>query len=1238
MRSEKARGFVSSVSFWKVCSCLVLMLAWCNSVRAQVNRATITGTVTDPSGAVIAGVEVSAANAETNILTTAVSNENGIYVMPNLPPGIYTLTFQKAGFKKVVDLSVTLISTQVAGINVAMRLGEASEKITVTTEAPVLDSESVSIGTNMNGKIVTDLPLSIYGGGRFIEDFAVALTPGYSPYSSPYGAVVNGSQWFTKEYTIDGTSGTASIRGNSILTGPAMESVEELQAQTSGLDAASAITSGGVMSFTLKSGTDKFHGSAFGYMANEFLDANTWTNDATGIPRGRRRAWDYGGSLGGPILKDKLFFFGTFERFTKTDYRLGGFGNSGFVPTTDMLNGNFSALLGSTLCTNPADGNMGTCGQKDPNDPKGGTFSAAINVQNKAGQTVPLQAGMIFDPTTCNSTGANCKQFTGNAIDTPISSVAQKINAIYRAHYAPEQSGLTSNNRFPLSGAPSETNPQPVVKLDYDASMRDRFSGSWIYINHPRILLDSGGIWEAGTTDGGPLSAARTQAIQSQQYRLSELHTFARNVMNVFNLTYNWYKQGDRPSAGGNWNSQLGFGNTGASNFPNINFGNAINGFGVTFIGNTFQGSFSGASTITGDTVTWTKGRHVFSFGGDFRAYQVNSHSGQGALNFNFVPNTTDGGFTNVAGFGFASYLLGDVVNAAQTSGFNLYGRRKAMSLFAQDSYKITPKLTLTGGLRWQYSGRYHEKYGHWANFDLGQIDPAYGYPGKLVFAKGGGDSFEKKEYWDGFGPQIGVAYSPVSKWVVRGSLSLALLPPNGPYFNGVPNGFAPGFKGTNNFTAPFNWDQGYPGKFVPGSTNVLPQNVGVLTYVDPHALMPGFSTTFNAGVEYELTRNMRLEVAYVGNRGHHLPDTALAWNEPSASTFLNIINENPGLQPYGDFSSWNFSGTGCTKGGPILNNFGFGPGTYVGLTCPYTGFTGPALAALAPMPQLATWSIENFYYWLNYVGLPIGQTSYNSIVFDVVKRTGRGLTMDVNYTYSRQRGDTYSAQQELNSAYTGVQDFAHLSAAANSLTNYDLTHIVKGYVTYELPFGKGRKWVSSKGGLVNALVGGWQVSSLVLYNSGQPFRVGVNQPFYPVWGNFYPNFHPSSANGPFSPSKFQAGAGSPILHYFAPGVATSPINGNTIAFGTGEAYDSALRCPGQANENASLMKYFSLGPDGRYQLSMRVEFYNLFNRHYYNILGCEGSQTKTGDTNFAQVTGVQDNPRNGQLAVRFTF
>ncbi|MGH7744119.1 MAG: hypothetical protein ACREQ5_04770, partial [Candidatus Dormibacteria bacterium] len=646
---------------------------------------------------------------------------------------------------------------------------------------------------------------------------------------------------------------------------------------------------------------------------------------------------------------------------------------------------------------------------------------------------------------------------------------------------------------------------------------------------------------------------------------------------------------------------------------------------GVTFIGNTFQGSFTGATILSGDSLSWTKGRHSLSFGGEFRAYQVNSHAGSGALNFNFDNNATgqpNAAYGPFVGYGFASFLLGDVTTAGQTTAFNLYGRRKALTLFAQDSYKVNSKFTLNYGLRWQYAFRYHEKYGHWANFDLNAVDPTLGIPGTLVFANGGGDSFEKKEYWDDFGPQIGFAYSPWNKWVFRGSVGIVDLPPPEPYFNGVPNGFAPGFKGINQATTPFNWDSGYPGVFQPGSQNVSAANLFPLVSVDPHALLSGFSEAFNIGAQYALTPSMRVEVDYVGNRGHHLPDTALAWNEPSASTFLNVVKKNPGINAFNDYV--------CSPADAAT----------FGVPYPYAGFCAPALAAIAPYPQVAaaattTWFFANQVY----VGLPLAQSSYNSMVIDVLKRGGRGLNLDFNYTLSRQEGDSFTTQTEGNNYYTGVQDFSNLSQAAHTLTNYDQTHVFKGYVLYELPFGRGRRWLSEQNRVVNGIVGGWTLGGLFLYASGQPFQAVVGNSFYPAWGNFYPNFNLSGFTGPNDPRKFQVpqpGQPIPAVDFYMPAsVASAPAVGE---LGTGPSAISALRCPGNANENASILKYFSMGSDGQYTLSFRVEFYNLFNRHTYNINGCGGNKSQIGSGNFGQIFGVIPNPRTGQFAVRFTF
>lgn len=1188
---------------------VVGMIVLCDpGAIAQANRATITGTVMDTTGAMIPGVEVTATNTGTNLPTKTVSNQDGIYVIPNLFPGPYSVEFKREGFEIQRHPSITLESTQVVRLDVQLKVGSLTQSMTVTADAPVLDLERASVGTNLNGKVVTDLPLSIYDGGRFVENFAVAITPGYSPISSPYGAVINGGQWFTKDYTIDGTSATAAVQGNSMQNGPSMEAIQELQAQTSGLDAQSSITGGGVMSFNLKSGTNRFHGSTFLYGVNEMFNANTWTNDATGKRKEKKRAWDYGASIGGPIFKNKTFFFGTFERYTQTDFRLGGAGNT--VPTADFLSGNFSALLGPTLCDG-GDNGIGACSDV------GGT---PFPILNNDGQTLSAQEGMIFDPLTGN-------QFTGNIIPSGrISSVSQKIVAIYQKSYAPQLGGIEANARGLISNSPAQTPNSAVIKLDHVLREQDRLSGSWVYNHKPRTLVDSGGLWQAGTTDGGPFSAARLNFFRSHQWRVSESHTFSPNILNVLNFTFNYDWQGDLPASAGNYAEQLGFSNA-ASNFPLISFGDAEDGqnhFNTTFIGNTWQGNFAGATIRTGDTVTWTKGKHNFSFGGDFLARQINSRSGSGALSFGFLNSATGAPsqpYNNFVGWGFASFLLGNVNSASETTPYNLYGRRKSMSLFAQDSYKVTPKLTLSLGLRWDYNFRFHEKYGHWANFDLKAIDPNYGIPGALVFAKNGGDSFEKNEYGKNFGPQIGFAYSPWRKVVFRGSLSMIYMPPGIAFFNGVPNGFAPGFKGTNQANT-FNWDSGYPGVYQPGNKNVDPTTLFPLTSVDPRSLKVGYSDAFNFGVQYEVTPDMRVEASYVGNRGHRLTDTSLAWNEGSTSKFLQLAQNIPGL------------------GGWYPYIYSQADADAYGVPYPYPGFYGPVLAAIAPYPQLAQ-AEANYWYYPNllYVGLPLGQSYYDSMIVDVVKRTGRGLTMDMSYTWSRQESNSFSAQQENNGYYTAIQDFSHFGESAHTVTGYDLTHIVKGYVSYELPFGRGRRWLANQNRWVNGVLGGWNMTWLLGYHTGQPFQVGASNPYWPQWGNIYPNFDLSGFRGPSDPSKFvYVNPDDPIPpgnFYMPTSVASNPPVGQ---LGKGPATNGDLRCPGSKSEQASLLKYFPMGSDGQYRLSFRAEFYNVFNRHEYYINGCSGSRSSIGSKDFGQIFGVQDNPRTGQFAIRFEF
>ncbi len=1193
----------------RVC-CLFLLSGF---IFAQANRASIRGTVTDSSGAVVPNAEVTATNDGTKIVTRTVSNSsNGIYSLLNLPPGTYTVTAKHDGFKTIDFPYVTLIVDQVVELNIALTVGGSTEQVTVTTDAPTLDRESSTMGTNLNGSVVTDLPLNVYGG-RQAENFAVALTPGYSPLSNPYEAVVDGTQIFTKDFTVDGTSGTANLQGDSFESSPSMESIEEVQSETSGLSAKNASTNGGVMMYDLKSGTNKFHGSAFGYGHNELLDANTFDNDhlkvlcQQGDPnapppcglynKGESRFWDYGASVGGPIIKNKTFFFVTFERFKQNDFTPGPFGSASTVPTPDFLKGNFGALLNTSVV-------LGT-------DVNGN----------------PIYQGAIFNPSQPGAV------FVGNVIpQAMISSVSQKIASLYQQFYAPELPTLLNNDRSPSSTSPSQTFNQIVIKLDHNISQKDRLSGSWVYDHQSRTLNDSGGIWSPGSSNGGPLTDARHQVVPSYQYRISESHTFSPNLLNVVNATYNQYWNGSSPLDTSNWPSKLGFGNTGASNFPQISFGSGVNGFSETGIGNQWQGNWVAGNYIYGDDLTWTKGRHTMSFGGNFRAMQINSHSGSGLLNFSFNPNTTgapNASYAGQVGFGFASFLLGDVSNATESTPFNLYGRRKAMTLYAQDDFKITHNLTLNLGLRWDATFRLHEKYGNWANFDLNATDPNLGIPGALEYANGGGDSFEKREDWKNFGPMIGFAYNPWQRVVFRGAFGITYVPIGMQYYEGIPYGFDPALRGTDS-AGSFQWDGGYPGVFTPGTkTTTPPISLFPIVSVDPRALWAGYTDNFNVGAQFQISNTSRIEVSYVGNRGHRLQDSNLGYDEANPSTFFKLFNSDP--------SQTNFYSYVCSA----ANATAVSQASGVNVPYPYNGFCGPAYAAIAPYPQIAL-GLDTYWFYptLYYVGLPVGQSYYNSFVVHYIKRAGNGLFADISYTLSKQQGDTFNnIGDSYDIGLNSVQNYQNLSEAAHTLSPYDQTHVVKAGISYDLPLGKGHRLLGNSNHVVNGIVGGWKISPLLLYASGKPlsfYSTDIYSLGYPGWSAIYDNYNLSGYSGrQFDPSNYvfptAANPNPPQNRYFPETVASNPTLGQ---FGTGPSRIGTLRGFGSDSENLSLHKSFKMGGEGQYSLDCGVEFYNILNRHAF----ADPNTSSPGSPQFGLVLGDIGSPRTGQFEARFRF
>jgi hypothetical protein len=515
---------------------------------AQSDRATLTGTVTDASGAVVPDVTVTATDVDTKVQTSATTNEVGLFRILNLPVGHYNVLFKREGFQSVERTGITLTISQVAEMDAVLKVGTITQTVEVKSQAPVLQSQTNDLGGTMTLQAYRALPLSI-NGGRDIMAFAFAVTPGVEGNS--WTTYISGTQAFSNEVLIDGTLAQESETGQLLESEPPMEAVQEFRVDTGGMSGQRAMyTAGGTFSFIMKSGTNQFHGSAVTLWQNEAFNANSWTNNYFGTSRPRSRHSDVAFSAGGPIIKNRTFVFGAFEQYRKADYTAGSADRT--VPTPDFLNGNFSALLGSPLCTQ-TNGSVKPCS----------TGQTPLNVQNTDGQTVQLLQGMIFDPAHPGQV------FPGNVIPSSrFSAVSQQIIPLYQQYYKPLGPGLINNNAATVTNNPWFHQTQFSVKVDHNFSEQNRLASSYIWTARPRVLADAGGIWSTLDPNGGPLARSRMQKNTDHKFRLSDSYNFTPSVLNVIAFTAEHFRNPSlAQAASGDWPSKLGFGDTGVLHF-----------------------------------------------------------------------------------------------------------------------------------------------------------------------------------------------------------------------------------------------------------------------------------------------------------------------------------------------------------------------------------------------------------------------------------------------------------------------------------------------------------------------------------------------------------------------------------------------------------------------------------------------------------------------------------------------
>jgi len=1154
-----------------------LFNAW--EIFAQSDRATLSGIVKDGSGALIAGGQVLVTNVNNNLQSATTTDVAGRFTLLNLSIGQYTIVCSKDGFEEYRRSGLDLAISQATDINIVLTIGSRSESITVAGDAPLLQTQTSSISTNLGNTAVTELPLNVLGG-RNLATFMFDYVPGVegngpNPSDKDFASHINGSLSDTKEVMIDGTSAVSQIGGYLSESSPPMEAVQEFQVTSAGITADDGRTGGGVFRYEMKSGTNAWHGSGLYYMHNEAFDARSWgdiynqalcLNAADGDPsqttscqRGFGKPadslYDYGASLGGPIKKDKLFFYAAWERYTFADDGIGALSST--VPTTAFLNGNFSALLDKSVV-------LGTDG---------------------AGQTV--YKGAIIDPQTGDA-------FPGNVIPASrISTVSQRIVGLYEKYYPPLASTLTNNNALPLSSpATWYQSSEYSVKIDYNATEKHRLDGSIIYAYIPRLLSDQGGIWSAGSSDGGPMANAYDHNTTAPSLRARDSWAVSSTLLNVFSVTFNRFRNpSEARSREGDWPTMLGLGDFGAGNFPIIKFQGIngtdhayVNGLPIdeTILGSQFSDFYAANTFIYDDTLSWVRGRHTYKFGAEFRVQQFNRHGDDGVPTFIFDPAQTAGTFGPNAGFGFASFLLGDVNQASVSEPNNTYGRRKSVSLFAQDNIKVTSRLTLNADLRWDFNGRYHEKYGHWSNFDTTAINPVAGQPGALVFANNGGDSFETKEYYHNFSGFLGGAFQITPKTVARASFGVFYVPLNLNTYSGIPYGFDPGFVLNNQVLTPFDWDKGYPGRAVNIGKNPNFTEYGMVS-IDPRMLELGNVQAWSAGVQREVGRGVVVEANVIQNHGYHLESGYVNANQPQLSAYTAIVESG---------KQW--------------------------ATVTEPGFTGFGWASVAPFPNVAA-----TFGPLYYVGSPRGNTDYQSLQLSVRKKTTRGLSLLASYNLSSSHGDVDTAFEDLY--YAGpLQDVYNLQQERHTISDFDQTHIVKGYALYELPFGRGKAWIAGASPIVNGLVSGWTVSGDFHYASGMPIRIPANV-FYPGITNVYSNIVPGCDFNEH-PNVLVGG------DYFNPACFVNPPNGQ---FGNAPGYLAGLRNPGFAVEDLGASKSQLFGE--RCQLRLYFQMFNVFNRH-----GFTGPNTQIGTAGFGEILPQDLNglpgPRVGQFGARFSF
>ncbi len=1088
-------------------------------LAAQVASAEVGGTVLDQAGAAVANAKVTITNVATNLGREATTDTTGSYLVNLLPPGDYVVSVEAPGFRRLVQRGLTLQINQQAQLDLQLQLGQVSESVEVTAAAPLLQSEASSLGTVVNEQLVNQLPLN---GRNFVQ--LATLSPGVTGVGFAAGGTImsgtrpddrrpgteifsNGNREGSNNFLYDGIDNNERLT-LSIVLRPAVEAVREFKIQTNLYSADVGRNSGAVVDVITKSGTNQLHGSLFEFLRNSAMDARNFFNPkGTFFPSFRLN--QFGGSLGGPVVipglyrgKDRTFFFVDFEGFRRTSQSL----QLGNVPTLRMRQGDFS------------------------------------------------EANTIYDPLTtrANPAGGFLRDpFPGNII--PPNRWDPKSAILINAYPQPTTSGRFNNYTANLVQRQSWN--QGDARIDHQATPKDTFFARYSIQNTETKVP---GTFPAVQLPGLPNpislgdegSFAGTAFQPAQHVVASYIRVLSPRIVNEFRAGFNRLRvdyTADGFAAGAGLGNAFGLPNSNVTpneqNFPIFSPANYF-GIGQTRSlpifrrENTFQYV---------DNVSATLGKHTLKFGGDFRRRQLTIYqTNQGNGRFNFSPAFTDS--RNPAGSGgdtMASFLLGYPSTIVHDYTFNWPGERGSeVGLYFADDWRISRKLTLNLGLRWDYYSPFYEVANRWANFNVqtAKID---------IAGRNGVDRYAGvKPYYKNWGPRFGFAYQLRQHTVLRGGYGIFYNPAGNEgsslrLFRQQPFGVtvtvAPG-----DINVGTRVSEGFPA-LPPLNFEVADRPFGGMFAVAPD-FKPSYAQQFNLTLEQEVAPlSLVVRAAFVGNLGRRLYNT---WNANQPVPGAAALNTR---RPF----------------------YAVAPD-------------------LADVSYFASDGLSNYY---------AGQLT-------VDKRFARGVSALIGYSWSHAI-DNVVLEFGGGAAGPQPQDPRNLRAErGNSII--DLRHRLTASYLWELPFGKGRTWMN-RGGIANAVLGGWQINGIFVAQTGQPFS---------------PVLQTSTTNGTGSRPDVRGPVTYPktLQRWFDPSAF-----GNPAPFTYGNAGRNILFGPGRTNWDASLFKNFEIREGTRFEF--RAEAFNVLNHPQFGL-----PNASIGNAQAGQITSTVGNPRQLQLGLRFQF